>query len=253
MIQHRNAAQKNSQLPVHCAWRKYGEPIIEIIGKYETHEYLNLAEIAAIRDYETLAPNGYNLSYGGDTSPALNPEVAAKIGKAAIGRKYADTSSWSNASTRSWKNAEYREKVSEGLKKSWTDEMRKAAGERSKARWEKKKAEGWVMPESQKEKLRNKVVTDETRSRMSNSAKGKKKPLRSEITRLKISENTKLAWSDKELSENRVKAIKAAWDETARKSMGEKAKNSWSNPDVRERRIAAIRESYAKKRALKNS
>jgi len=43
-------------------------------------------EIKAIKVFATLAPNGYNLSYGGDTSPMLNPIVAAKVSAALKGR-----------------------------------------------------------------------------------------------------------------------------------------------------------------------
>lgn len=69
--------------------------VSEAIRKYETFEcktlviaeieYLRELEIKAIAAFNTLSPNGYNLSLGGDAPPAMNPEVAAKF----IGNKFA--------------------------------------------------------------------------------------------------------------------------------------------------------------------
>src|SRR3990167_5180704 len=92
LTQHRYSAMHgDSQLPVHCAWRKYGEPKCSVLGNFETHDGLHQAEIDAISECGTLVPNGYNLHFGGTTSPALNPIVAAKIGAKSKGRKFSDT------------------------------------------------------------------------------------------------------------------------------------------------------------------
>lgn len=243
----RSAVNGKSLLPVHCAWRKYGEPLIEVIGEFDSPESLHKAEIDAIRDQSTLAPEGYNVGIGGETAPSKSPSVKAKISATSKGRVHSiEVKAFiAENSKNNWTNDEYREKVSSGLKASWTDEMRKAAGERSKARWEKRKLDGWVMPDSQKDKLKAKIVSEETRAKMSAAAKGKKKAPRSQATKDKLSESTKRAWQDKELSARRVRSIKSAWTDEARGKMSEKAADTWRDPEVRDRRIAAMKASSA--------
>ena len=83
---HRRAAVfNNSQLLVHKAWRKHGAPIVKIMAIANTDYLLDL-EIKAIKHFDTLSPNGYNLSYGGEMSPMLNPDVAIKVSQALKGR-----------------------------------------------------------------------------------------------------------------------------------------------------------------------
>lgn len=181
---HRTAANRGSDLPVHAAWRKHGEPAVDVLGWFDTHEELHRAEISAIAILGTQSPGGYNVSVGGDTAPSRNPEVAKKIAAKATGRKIADTSSISEAVRRRWKDPEGRAKMVEGARKAWTEEMRAAAGDRSRQRWAQRRAEGWSMPEATKEKMRHKVVTDEARANMSAAAKGK---VISDATRQKMS------------------------------------------------------------------
>lgn len=208
IAQHRRAVKSGSQLPVHCAWRKHGEPSVSVIAEFETHDQLHAAEIATITALDTVVPNGYNLSFGGETAPSKNPEVAAKIAKKATGRKHEDTSSWVEASTKKWQDAEYREKVLEGVKASWTDEKRAARSEMAKKMWAARKAAGWKMPESTKEKLRQKEFSAETRAKMSESAKKRGAPLLSEEARKKISEKTTQSWLNSEIRAKRIQALK---------------------------------------------
>ena len=197
IAQHRQSARNGSLLPVHCAWRKHGDPVVSVIAEFETQAELHAAEKAAIIAVGTLAPHGYNVSYGGDTAPSTNPDVAAKISAKAKGRKYADTGAWSNAAASLWKNEEYRQKVCEGLKAAWTDEKKAKRSEHFKRIWAKKKANGWMMPESTKQKLAQKVVTAETKAKMSAAAKARKREPFTEETRQKMSENMKRVWAER--------------------------------------------------------
>lgn len=210
IAQHSQAASRGSLLPVHCAWRKHGKPEIEVLAEFDSHEELHAAEIAEIANMNTVCPNGYNVSYGGDTAPSKNPEVAAKIAEKAKGRKYKDTSVWSASSTESWKSDEYRNKVIDGLRAVWTDEFRAAASERSKANWAKRKADGWTVSESTKEKLRGRTFSAESRKKMSDAAKGKPKAPRSQETLAKLSASIARSWADPEIRAKRSSAIKAA-------------------------------------------
>lgn len=208
MAQHRTAANRGSNLPVHNAWRKYGEPSVSILLECERADELHQAEIGAIRDCGSLVPNGYNLSLGGDTAPSKSPEVAAKIAAKARGRKIADTTAVSEAIRKNWQNDEYRRKVSDGLKASWTDEKREQTSAKFKAMWEKRRAEGWLMPTSTRQKLAKKEVSPETRAKMSAAAKARTDRKHSPETRAKIAAATKKAWADPEITERRVRAIK---------------------------------------------
>ena len=197
IAQHRQSARNGSLLPVHCAWRKHGEPVVSVVAEFETQAELHAAEKTSIIAVGTLAPHGYNVSYGGDTAPSTNPDVAAKISQKAKGRKYKDTTAWSNASTETWKNEEYRKKVSEGLKATWNDERRLATSKRIKAFWKSRKESNWKVPESTKQKLAQRVVSQETREKMSASAKARKREPFSAETRKKMSENTKRIWAER--------------------------------------------------------
>ena len=204
----------DSQLAVHNAWRKHGEPSVEIISEtFDSDEDLNQAEIDLIKELNTLSPNGYNLSYGGETAPSKNPEVAKKISEKARGRNNQDVDKLSKISEERWQDPEYREKVSAGLKASWTPEKREARSKKMKELWAKKKADGWVMPESQKEKMRGKVFSEETRKKMSESAKKRGAPQIGEEGRRKLSEATKAMWADPEKKAERLKQIEQGWIE----------------------------------------
>lgn len=210
MAQHRAAARRGSTLPVHCAWRKYGEPSVSILGEYDCPDALHKAEIDAIKLYDCLVPKGYNLSFGGDTAPSKSPEVADKIAAKAKGRKHIDTTSWSHATKERWTDAEYRQKVSDGLKASWDEDRRKAASDRIKAMWAKRRESGWTMSDATKEKLAKKEISAETRAKMSAAAKARgMKPL-SEEARKKISDSTQRTWQNPEVTQRRLSAMKAA-------------------------------------------
>jgi predicted GIY-YIG superfamily endonuclease len=65
MHAHRSqAARKSSDLLVYKAWRKYGEPTVTVLAEMP-REQLAAAEIAAIKEHQTMRPHGYNSSEGG--------------------------------------------------------------------------------------------------------------------------------------------------------------------------------------------
>jgi hypothetical protein len=197
MNAHRTAANRGSMLPVHCAWRAHGEPTAEVICTLNTQDELNAAEVATIKALNTLSPHGYNISLGGDMAPSKNPEVAAKIAAKAKGRKHKDVHRWAESTRANWKDPEYREKVAAGVDASWTPERREKTSEKFKALWAKRKAEGWTMSEETREKLRKKVVTDESRAKMSESAKKRERKPQSDATRKKRSEMMKAIWAQR--------------------------------------------------------
>jgi len=210
MAQHRQSVAHGSLLPVHCAWRSHGEPIIEVLAQFEKHEDLHKAEIDAIASFNTMSPNGYNISFGGETAPSKNPVVAAKIAAKATGRKIADTSRVSAGIRKNWQDPEYRQKVSDGLKATWDDARRKATSDRIKAMWAKRQAEGYVMPESAKQKLASYERTAETRAKMSESAKKRGAPVLDEAAQQRQSAGVAKSWQDPEVRAKRLASMQAA-------------------------------------------
>jgi GIY-YIG catalytic domain/NUMOD3 motif len=68
------------------AWRKYGAPVVATIGEYPIDE-LNMREVQYIASYNTLSPNGYNLSGGGMVPAAMHVETRAKISAGLTGKR----------------------------------------------------------------------------------------------------------------------------------------------------------------------
>ena len=220
-----------------------------LLSEVDSQEALHVAEMAAIAEFNTMAPLGYNVSIGGDTAPSKNPAVAAKISQKAKGRIANDETKKriGDASKSNWGNDAYRGKVIEAVKASWTPEMRAARSEKAKAFWAKRKADGWVMPQSHKDNLSKKIISDETKAKMSASAKGKKKAPRSKETREKLALATKSAWNNAELSDKRKQAIRAAWTPEKKAALAEKAAQSWGNPEIRAKRLEAMRKAKSVK------
>lgn len=235
MVAHRQAVKADSQLPVHCAWRKHGEPLIEVIGTFKTHEELHAAEVAAIKTMNTQCPNGYNVTIGGDTAPSKNPEVAAKIAAKAIGRKYSNPERFVEVAKNLWQDPEYRSRVSAGLKAGWTPERRAAAAERMRARQAAKSPEERRLSDNAKAKLRGRVVSDEARARMRASALGK---VVSQETRVKMSAaNSK---------------PRAPMTEERKRNISDGVKAAWSDP-LRNDRLMAARKAAGETRRAKKS
>ena len=210
--QHRTAAKRGSPLAVHCAWRKYGEPSVSIIGEYANQDELHAAEIAAIRDEGTLSPNGYNVGFGGETAPSKSPEVRAKIGAKSKGRVPNTPEERSAIARACWQSDEYRANQSDAQKAKWQNpEYRAMMSERRKASWAKRKAAGWVMPEETKAKMRGRPRTEKQIEAVREANKRRAgNVVVSEETRRKLAERAKEAWRNPEVTERRVAAIKAA-------------------------------------------
>ncbi len=250
MQHHRQNVKHGSQLAVHCAWRKHGEPDIAVIGEYSCAAVLHRAEIAAIKLFGSLAPAGYNIGYGGETAPSKNPEVAAKIATKATGRKvseYARQRSSEQMAER-MADSEYRAKVDAAVKASWTPERRAAASELARQR-----ATGVKFTDERRRKISEakRNITPETRAKMSASAKARGcNNAFTDETRAKLSANAKAKWADKEHAEARkAAALAARMSPEGRAKQQAAAKATWADPEVKARRIAAIKAGHARRRA----
>lgn len=210
IAQHKRSVRSGSLLPAHCAWRKYGEPAITVVAEFDTQEELHAAEKEAIIALGTLAPQGYNVAYGGETAPSKNPDVAAKIAAKATGRKFLDTTAWSDATSKLWQNDEYRLKVSDGLKASWNDQRKSDTSSRIKAMWEKRKQESWTASEETRKKFSDRIFSEETRAKMSVSAKARKRLPRDDSTKQKIAGKTASSWQDPVIRAKRLASMRLA-------------------------------------------
>lgn len=63
---HMKAVSQGSELAVHRAIRKYGDPIVTIIADGVPKDELTVREMEAVALLGTKVPNGYNLTDGGD-------------------------------------------------------------------------------------------------------------------------------------------------------------------------------------------
>jgi group I intron endonuclease len=81
------ASEANKRMAIGLAIKKYGKENfkIEILCECSTLEELSQSECDYIKRLNTLAPNGYNLTEGGER-PNFTPEVRAKISAAHKGR-----------------------------------------------------------------------------------------------------------------------------------------------------------------------
>jgi hypothetical protein len=83
----RDATVRLINYPVYNAWRKYGEPSLQVIATLDV-DLLNSAEIEAIAREKTLSPHGYNTSPGGLLGAMSNPECSKKLIGRYKGRVY---------------------------------------------------------------------------------------------------------------------------------------------------------------------
>jgi group I intron endonuclease len=88
---HKSDSRRFSSNFFHSAIKKYGSEVfsIEEIDLAESLEELNIKEIFYIRQFNTLAPNGYNLTEGGE-GLHISEQTRAKLSKASLGRKHTD-------------------------------------------------------------------------------------------------------------------------------------------------------------------
>lgn len=206
---HRNRLKqgKRNEL-LYNAWRKHGEPIAFVIAELP-NDQLAQAEIEAIARFITLHPNGYNVTSGGEISPALFPWVREKISMSQKGRPgikptaemnakrsaslKADWAGWSDAEKKTrgmngkTHSEEAKKKIGMGNRgKQRSDELRlqisksqlgRKASESTKARMREAQLERWRAAGEEGRRLqgdrrRGIPLTLETRMKMSQAQKG---------------------------------------------------------------------------------
>lgn len=232
---HRQSAAAQSMLPVHCAWRLHGEPEVHVIAESDDADELHALEIKAISDQGTRAPGGYNVSHGGETAPSKTPSVAAKIALKATGRvvKQEVREVIREKMKLRWQDPEYVARVRKGLLAAQSPELAKGTADRANKLWAKRKEDGWTMPESTRAKMREKVFSEETRVKMSESAKRRGPPTKALEASIIANKGRKHG----EYSQDRVDKAAAG------------IKAAWQDPVKRERLMAARKAAWATRKA----
>lgn len=225
MSGHRARLKINTSSPLYAEWSACGDPEVKVVERCDSIEELHLAESKWIKQENTIWPNGLNFASGGLSSASKHLEAAKRISKAAIGRVVSDSvkEKLSKSSKRCWENPDYRDKVIAGIHASNTPERLAEIADHLKRQRDKRKEEGWKMSEETKQKMRSRVVTDEQRKKMSESAKKRVRGPRSQETKDKIAAKTKAFWANASAEE--VKRRSAQISDGFKKSNPEEIKD----------------------------
>jgi hypothetical protein len=89
MHSHRQALKRGDDSFLYQAWRKYGDPKLDVLAIVEDRE-LDSTEERAITVLNTLYPRGYNLLPTRTFNPLKIPSVVRKLSKTLTGRKLSD-------------------------------------------------------------------------------------------------------------------------------------------------------------------
>ena len=170
---------------IHNAINKYGKEhfSIEILHIVLLPDILDELERVEIKNHNSLSPNGYNLTSGGETNKLISLETRRKMSEAKKDRP-------SNQKGRK-RSPEARRKMSEAKKgKKLSSEHRRKVSEAKKGQTPHNKGKK-TPPETRKkisEALKGRKRSPETRRKISEANKGKK---RSPETRRNMSEAKK--------------------------------------------------------------
>ena len=108
-------ARKNKSV-LYAAWRKHGEPKLEVLGEFTELGALRAAERDAVQQFKTMVPHGYNMTPGGDSNPMDVPEIARRVGDINKGWVFTDEHRRNLSAARTGKplQAQHRANISAG-------------------------------------------------------------------------------------------------------------------------------------------
>lgn len=185
----------------------------QLICWCDTLEELNEKEKYYIQQYNSLKPNGYNISLGGDGGCHFQkhtPEAKEKMSKKKKGKPSTFKGKHFTDEQRKLISERVKEAFANGKGQNidrhsyWTEENRKKKSEQMKGKIPWNKGKHGIYSEETLEKLRNaaknQICSEETRKKMSVARTGKK---RSEETKRKMS----IAHKGKKLSPESIKKM----------------------------------------------
>ena len=214
---HIRAAKAGSGSFLYKAWRKYGAPELTVLG-YIHQDDLNTSEIAAILAWDTLTPQGYNTTRGGNDSPGHSEIVREKLRRAQTGKKRSPEAciNIGNSSRGRVKPASARATMSASRKAHLTPEYLAALSIKMKGNTH---AKGTKMSPEVLAKRKLRITLDETKLKISLANKGR---IVSEETKAKISAANKGRKHSEEYKEAcRTRAVGRKHSEEAKIKMSE--------------------------------
>ena len=168
---HENAANRGSGFAFHNAIRKHGKDAFDwaVIGCYRTDREMKLAEPVLIGLLNTIVPNGYNLT-GGGQHHRIHSDTRIKISVSKMGHKHSPETilKMRSAARARMASPEYRRRLADTSRAYWaSDDARRQAAEATRAQM--------ADPEMRRKlskALRGKTHSMETRRKMSKSKFG---------------------------------------------------------------------------------
>ena len=89
VVEHRFRARTKSPQLVYRAWEQHGEPLLRILAIIDAR-LAKHTEQRAVEVFQTIAPTGYNMMPGGEISPMVMPEIAARVAFSKTGVRHSD-------------------------------------------------------------------------------------------------------------------------------------------------------------------
>lgn len=176
---HSYSANGKSNLPVHKAWRSMGAPTVQCIGEFGSEE-ISAEEIKAISEHNSMLPNGYNVSPGGEISPMLIPGIARYVANKKIGFKFSEESL--KKMSESQKGRKHTEEAKKKISLANKSKVCKPVSNETKVKMSEAKKLKWSDP-VYREKMSlikkgktTKPHTDASKALMSEARKGKMSP-----------------------------------------------------------------------------
>ena len=152
-LSHCSHARKGGKLAVHCAIRKYGEHQVKVeVISSGSQDFMYTVEPLAIAHLQTLVPNGYNMTIGGDAPPSIMPDVKEKIRQSKLLH---------------WQDPEYRARMVAGITGMvMTEEQNQKNSEAKRRHWADPNYRAKVVAAHS-----GKIQSEETRKKRSESLK----------------------------------------------------------------------------------
>ena len=261
----RSADKPEDNRAVTHAVRKYGRPNIVLLEEIPLEE-VSACERKWIQELGTLTPNGYNLTDGGEQGFIVSEETKRRMSVSGRAAKAKPESV--EKRRRLSQDPEYRRKLSEGVKRSWSDPAvkerhRKALNSEVRERMSESIKKAWLDPELRKrhsEAMREVYSDPEARKRHGASIK---KAMADPAVRKKVSDRVKEALKDPvkrerhrnaqkdpEVKERHRKAVKEALARPeVKRKQSEGIKRALADPDVKRRQREGVKESWRRRKA----
>lgn len=208
--QHELSAENGKRYAISNAWRKHGKPTMRIMATAESYEMAYVLEQLYVLGHNSKAPNGYNMTDGGEAIAGLAEEILAERGR--------------KQSKRYWEDEEYRAKMQDAQRRG------AAKGAITRRAWYQT-PEGRASIDARTSNPKWRAVIAEK-----NQARAQEPQFR-ELNR----QNTKRRWADPEQREKMNAAREAAqaelrannpeWVKTRAEKMAAAMRAKWQDPE----------------------